>query len=113
MPGDILGGGADGLTTGCEPVDWTMWSRPLRFTALGASRTCYSDSFNFFLFCISLCLVCPLIVCVALCALFYFLSEVWFLCYICICVLCPTLVPLPPGKEPFAIQISINIINVI
>jgi hypothetical protein len=47
------------------------------------------------------------IVCVVLCAVFRLI--VVLLCVICIaCVLCLLLVPLPPGKTPFAVKINKN-----
>jgi type IV secretory pathway component VirB8 len=52
------------------------------------------------------------IVCVALCAVFC-LNVVFVLCDMCICVLCLIVVPLPPGKNPFVVQINNNNNNVI
>jgi hypothetical protein len=48
----------------------------------------------------SLCVVCP-VVCVVLCAVFR-------LSVVCYFVLCLIVVPLPPGKHPFAVKINNN-----
>jgi hypothetical protein len=48
-------------------------------------------------------------VCVVLCAVFR--SVVVLFCVMCvICVLCLIIVPLPPGKNPFAVKINNKII---
>jgi hypothetical protein len=45
------------------------------------------------------------IVCVVLCAVFRLIVVLF--CVICvICVLCLTVVPLPPGENPFAVKIN-------
>jgi hypothetical protein len=50
----------------------------------------------------------PVIVCVVLCAVFC-LSAVWcFVWYVYFCVLCLIVVALPPGKNPFAVQLNNN-----
>jgi hypothetical protein len=40
---------AENLTAICEPIVYKMW-RPLRLKILWASKTCYRDSFAFYLF---------------------------------------------------------------
>jgi hypothetical protein len=52
-----------------------------------------------------LCVV--FIVCVVLCAVFRLIVVLF--CVMCvICVLCFVVVPLPPGKYPFAVKINNN-----
>jgi hypothetical protein len=52
------------------------------------------------------------IVCVVLCAVFRLI--VVLICVMCaICVLCLIVVPLPPGKNPFTVEISNNNIIII
>jgi hypothetical protein len=47
------------------------------------------------------------IVCVVLCAVLFERGVLF--CVMCvICVLCLTVVPLPPGKNPFAVKIHDN-----
>jgi hypothetical protein len=53
----------------------------------------------------SLCVV-SFIVCVALCVDLF--ERCVILCDVYFCVLCLIVVPLPPGKTPFAVQISNN-----
>jgi hypothetical protein len=43
-----------------------------------------------------------------LCAVFCFIRLCYFVRYVYFCVLCLIVVPLPPGKNPFAVQLSNN-----
>jgi hypothetical protein len=45
------------------------------------------------------------IVCVVLCAVFRLTVVLFSVIYV-ICVLCLTVVPLPPGEDPFAVKIN-------
>jgi hypothetical protein len=49
-------------------------------------------------------------VCVVLCVVFHLIVALFCVMHV-ICVLCLTVVPLPPGKPPFAFKIN-NINNV-
>jgi hypothetical protein len=56
----------------------------------------------------SFCIVCPLLcVCVVLCAVFCLIVVLF--CVMCaFCLLCLIVLPLPPGKTPFAVKINNN-----
>jgi type IV secretory pathway component VirB8 len=49
----------------------------------------------------------PFIVCVVLCSVFRLIVVLF--CVMCvICLLCLIVLPLPPGKNPFAVKINNN-----
>jgi uncharacterized membrane protein len=67
----------------------------------------YSKIYNCSCDCCILILCCVFIVCVVLCAVFR-LIVVLFRVICVICVLCLIVVPLPPGRNPFAVKINNN-----
>jgi hypothetical protein len=72
-----------------------------------ASTACYRDSFTFYLVAFIVYSV-SFIVCVALCAVFYFSVVCYFVWYVYFSVLCLIVVPLPSGKILFADQLNNN-----
>jgi hypothetical protein len=83
-----------------------MWN-PQHLITLQASKACYRDSFTLFVCVVFIVCNVSFIVCIALSAVFC-LSVVCYFCEMCIFVLCLTVVPLPPGKNPFAVQLNNN-----
>jgi hypothetical protein len=66
------------------------------------------DSFTFFVCVVFIVCNVSFTVCVALCAVFCLSVVYYFVWYVYCCVFCLIAVPLPQGKNPFAVQSNNN-----
>jgi hypothetical protein len=93
------------------PVRYELWADCLdnvgSLTSLQASTACYRDSFTFFCVVFIVCNV-SFIVYVALCVMFCLSMVCYFVWYVYFYVLSHIVVPLPPGKTTFAVQLNSN-----
>jgi hypothetical protein len=94
----------DSLTAICEPIIWTTWDP--RHLTTHRSPWPVAGIALLFLVVFIVCNV-SFTVCVALCAVFC-LSVVVMFYLICVFLCCLNVVPLPPGKPPFAVQLTNN-----